>query len=304
MKRLSPASEGLLLGLLGVTAFSLTLPMTRLAVAELNPLFIACGRALIAAALAALALALTRQRFPGWELAPRLIASALGVVVGFPIQLTWALQYVPAVHGAVVTGILPLTTALFAALLAGERPSSGFWAVTALGSAIVIAYALIISGGSVHLADLALVGAALCSSYGYAEGARLSRVLGGWQVISWALVLTAPLMAVPVAAVLLTEPVRAGSESWMAFAYLGAISMYLGFFPWFRGLMLGGIARVGQVQLLQPFLTMAFAAGFFGESAPALAIAATAAVIACIAAGRRMTVARPIAGDASAGSKS
>jgi drug/metabolite transporter (DMT)-like permease len=301
MLRLTPTSEGLLLGLVGVTAFSLTLPMTRLAVGELSPLFIACGRALIAASLAGLVLMLTRQRFPGWALAPRLLAVAFSVVVGFPVLLTWALQYVPAVHAAVVTGVLPLSTALFGALLAGERPSAGFWAVTVAGSAIVICYALVASGGAIHIADLALLAAAICSSYGYAEGARLSRVIGGWQVISWALVLIAPFMAVPVAIILLAGGVSAGPAAWAAFAYVGTVSMYLGFLPWYRGLMLGGIARVGQLQLLQPFLTMFFAGLWFGESVGGLAVAATIAVVVCIALGRRMTI--TTSGDAPAGSK-
>lgn len=301
MTRLSAATEGLLLGLVGVTAFSLTLPMTRLAVAELNPLFIACGRALIAAALASLALVAARQRFPGWAMVPRLLAVAFGVVVGFPVLLTWALQYVPAVHAAVVTGVLPLSTALFGALLAGERPSLGFWALTIIGSAIVIIYALLASGGEVHVADLALLAAAICSSYGYAEGARLSRVLGGWQVISWALVVIAPFMAVPVAVIVLTTSVHAGPAAWAAFAYVGTVSMYLGFLPWYRGLMLGGIARVGQIQLLQPFLTMFFAGLWFGEAVGALAIAATLAVVVCIVFGRRMTI--TVRDNAQAGSK-
>lgn len=181
-------SRGLFWGLVGVAAFSLTLPATRAAVAYLDPWFVALGRALVASVIAAIALALARSRTPNggeWRL---LVASALGVVFGFPLFTTWAMKYAPASHGAVVLAILPLATAAAGALVARERPSRGFWIAGVLGSAVVVGFALHEGGGGVHAADLALLAAVASAALGYALGARAAATLGGWQAISWSLV--------------------------------------------------------------------------------------------------------------------
>jgi drug/metabolite transporter (DMT)-like permease len=284
------ARQGLAFGFAGMAAFSLTLPATRTAVAELDPTVVGLGRAIVAAALAAAALAAARAPLPERATLGRLAIVALGVVVGFPWLSAWAMRVVPSVQGAVVIGLLPLSTAVFGTLWAGERPSALFWAATAAGSAAVLIYALAAGGGSLHLADLALLGAVLSAGLGYAEGARLARVLGGWQVISWALVIAAPALAVPVGLAIGAHGLHAGPAAWAGFAWVSLVSMYLGFFLWYRGLALGGIARVGQLQLLQPFLTIAASAVLLGERVTPAALAAAAVVLVCVVIGRRARI--------------
>ena len=283
---LTAQHRGLLLGFVGVAAFSVTLPATRVAVDALDPVFVGLGRAVVAALLAATVLAVTRSPLPRAAQWPRLAIVAAGVVLGFPLLTAWAMRHVPASHGAVVVGLLPLATAAAGAWLAHERPSRRFWICALAGSAVVVAFALWKGAGAPHVADLLLVGAVASAAIGYAEGARLTRELGGWQVISWALVLSAPFVAVP-AWLALGDVASVPAAAWLAFAYISVVSMYLGFFAWYRGLALGGIAAVGQVQLLQPFMTIAFAALLLGEAIDPATFVAAALVIAAIAAGRR-----------------
>ena len=206
---------------------------------------------------------------------------------GFPLFSAYAMRHVPASHGAVVIGLLPLATAVAGALLAHERPSPRFWACALAGSAVVAGFALWEGGGALQLADLLLVGAVISAAIGYAEGGRLSRTLGGWQVISWALVLAAPFAAIPTWLSLDARMAAAPWTAWAAFAYVAAVSMYLGFFAWYKGLALGGIAAVGQVQLLQPFFTLFASALLLGERLDAATFVAAALVVATIAVGRR-----------------
>lgn len=279
-------------GFLGVAIFSVSLPMTRIAVIELPPIFTGPGRAVVAALPAALLLWLTRQRWPRGREWLGLAVAALGIILGFPLLSAWAMERVEASHGAVVLGILPLATAVFGAALAGERPSLGFWAVAAVGSTLVVIFALD-DAGTLAWADLALLGAVFSAGLGYAEGARLSRALGGWQVISWALVLSAPFVALLVA--LTAPPVDWGAltwQTWGAFAYVALFSQYIGFFFWYRGLQLGGIAKIGQVQLLQAFMTIAVATLLNGETIGWRTIAFAVAVVACVAIGRTQKVRR------------
>ena len=283
---LASRRRGLAYGLLGVVAFSITLPATRVAVASLDPVFVGLGRAIVAAVVAGAVLAATRTPWPPARTVPRLAVVAAGVVVGFPLLSAWAMRHVPASHGAVVVGLLPLATAMAGAWLAHERPSRRFWTFAIAGSAVVVAFALYEGAGTLHVADLLLAGAVAAAAIGYAEGARLTRELGGWQVISWALVLSAPLLAVP-AWLSMEGATQAAASAWIAFAYVSLVSMYLGFFAWYKGLSLGGIAAVGQVQLLQPFLTIAFSALLLGEALDPATLVAAALVIASIALGRR-----------------
>ena len=279
--------RGLAWGFLGVASFSLTLPATRVAGVDLDPVFVGRGRAVVAAALAAIALTATRSPWPGWRTLPRLALVAGGVIVGFPLFSALAMRYVPASHGAVVIGLLPLATALAAAWLAHERPSRMFWANAAFGSAVVVAFAFWQGGGTPQWADGLLALAAISAAIGYAEGGRLARTLGGWQVISWALVIAAPFVLVPTVLVADATLAIASPAAWACFAYVSVVSMFLGFFAWYRGLALGGIAAVGQVQLLQPFFTIFAAALLLGEAVDAATFVAAALVIASIAMGRR-----------------
>jgi len=276
---------GLLLGLVGVLAFSLTLPMTRLAVAELDAGFVAFGRMAIAGLVSAAWLALARAPRPGRDELRWLVGCVVGVVVGFPLCSSLAMRTLPANHGAVINGLLPFATALLAALWLGERHRARFWTCAAVGSTIVIAFALR-HGVAVGHGHLWMLAAVLIGAVGYVAGGRLSRTMGGVNTILWSLVLALPL-TLPVASWLaLTTPLQAGSPAWGAFAYVTLISQIAGFFAWYNGLALGGIARVGQVQLLQAFFTIAAAAWLFGEQVEPLTWLAAAAVVATIVIGR------------------
>ena len=288
----SPADRrrGLLYGLLGVACFSLTLPATRIAVTGLDPVFVGLGRAVVAALLAAVALLATRSPWPGRALLPRIAIVAGGVIVGFPLFTALAMRHVPASHGAIVIGVLPLATALAGAWLAHERPAPAFWLCSVAGSAVVVTFALWRGGGTLQLADLLLLAAVAAAAIGYAEGGRLARTLGGWQVISWALVLAAPLVLLPTLWVVDARIVSASPAAWAGFAYVSVVSMFLGFFAWYRGLALGGIAVVGQTQLLQPFLTLFASALLLGEPLDPATFVAAGLVVVAIGLARRFAV--------------
>jgi drug/metabolite transporter (DMT)-like permease len=279
-------SRGLRLGLLGVCGFSLTLPMTRIAVTSFDPVIVGLGRSMVAAALAVGLLLWRRDPFPGWRYVPNLLVVALGVIVGFPLFTAYALRHVPAAHGAVVIGILPLGTALFGALFAHERPSIGFWAASLAGTATILAFVYSESGFVPTEADLLLLGAVATCSLGYAEGGRLSRELGGLTVISWALVLAAPFLAIPVGLSVWSHGLHAPLGAWVALGYMGVVSMFLAFWAWYQGLAMGGVARVSQVQLLQPFLTLAAAGAILGERITLPTLLAALVVVASVALGR------------------
>ena len=291
--------RGLWLGLLGVVIFALTLPMTRLAVGtaqapQMSGVFIAAGRAVVAAALSALLLLATRAPLPArsdwWPLA---ITSA-GGVFGFPLFTSIAMRHVEAVHASVIVGVLPLATAAVGAWLHRQRPSAGFWACAALGSALVVAFAIIRSGGSglaIQPADAMLLAAMACAAVGYGYGAQLSQHMRAEHVICWALLIALPL-TLPLA--WLTRPLAAlPASAWGGFAYVAVFSMWLGFFAWYRGLALGGTVRVSQVQLLQPFLSMLFAVPLLGERLDLLTLGFAIAVIATVFAGKKMPVRAP-----------
>lgn len=286
----------MLYGLAAVAAFSLTLPATRIAVGEIDVAAVAFGRIVLASLLAACALAASRAARPA---APQLGALALvsaGVVFGFPLLTSWAMSRVDASHGAVLIGLLPLATALAGVWRSRERPSAAFWAASACGSLLVLGFALHAGAGALQGADAALFAAVLCAALGYAEGGRLARELGGWQTIAWALVLSAPL-ALP----LFLLSIASGqadlrgisTAAWIGFAYLGVVSQFLGFVLWYKGLSIGGVARVSQVQLLQLFLTLGFSWALLGEQISAATAAFSVAVVATVWIGRKAPIARP-----------
>ena len=291
----SPAlSPGLGWGLLGVLAFSLTVPLTRIAVEGMSPLFIGVGRAVVAAALAGAALALTRQRLPRGTEWGRLLVVAAGVVLGFPLLTSYALESVPAGHCAVVIGLLPAATAVVAVLRGGERPSPRFWRFAALGVVATVGFVTAQGAGlgGVGWADLLLLGAVVAAAVGYAEGGLLARSLGAWQTVSWALVVAVPVTAVLTAVAVAQQPPVATTGQWAAFAYLAAVSMFLGFVAWYRGLAIGPIATVSQVQLVQPVLSIGWATLLLGERITLLTAVGALAVVACAAGAVRARGAR------------
>jgi drug/metabolite transporter (DMT)-like permease len=288
-------TKGLWLGLAGVAIFALTLPMTRLAVGTaqaplMSGVFIALGRAAVAAGLSILFLWATRAPWPQRHQWWPLVATAAGVVFGFPLLTSIAMRYVEAVHASVIVGVLPLATALVGALLHRQRPSAGFWTCAALGTLLVVAFAVLRSGAGLrlHPADLLLLAAMAFAAIGYGYGARLSQSMRAEHVICWALVISLPLTLPLSLWTLPTTPVPA--SAWWAFAYVALFSMWIGFFAWYRGLALGGTVRVSQVQLVQPFLSMVFAVPLLGERLDATTVAFGLAVIATVFVGRRMAV--------------
>ena len=286
--------KGMLLGLIGVVIFGLTLPATRISLTGFDPLFIALGRGVLAGLAAALVLAITRQPWPPRTAWRRLLGASAGVVIGFPLLATIAMQYAPASHGGVVLALLPLATAVAGAVLTGERPSAGFWVCSIAGTLSVLAFALIegAAADGLHTADILLALAIVAAAIGYAEGGELSRSMGGWQVICWALVIAAPFLL----AILLVRgmPINwnAPPSAWAGFLYLALFSQFIGFFAWYQGLAIGGVAKVGQLQLLQTFVTLGAAALLLGEEVTFIEVGFACLVVAIVAVGRKMHVER------------
>ena len=279
---------GLALGLLGVIIFGGSLPGTALAVASLDPWFVTAARAAFAG-LAALAILIVLRRRPPWAHFGALLTVMLCLVLGYPALAAIALTTVPSAHGGVILALLPLATAAAAVVFGGERPSRVFWLFAVLGSALVIAFVLR-DGFAIVAGDAYLLIVVAIGGVGYAISGALSRHMHGWEVISWALVIGLP-VALPAAVILWPHDMAAVPESsWLGLAYITVMVQYVGFWAWNAGLALGGIARVSQVQLLQPFVTFVLAAIFLGEHIDASMIGFAIAVVAVVALGRRAAV--------------
>ncbi|MDL9948014.1 DMT family transporter [Gordonia sp. ABSL11-1] len=282
---LGSPSAGLAWGLVGVVAFSFTVPFTRIAVAGLDPLFIGCARAVVAACLAAVALVVGGASRPTTRQWLRLAPVSAGVVAGFPILTSLALRDTAAGHSAVVIGLLPAATAVVAVSRTHERPGRRFWVGAALGVIATIAFT--VAGHGVPttpgIADLYLLAAVVLAAVGYAQGGVMARELGSWQTICWALILASPAMLVTTLVVTDGHLPHATAGQWAAFGYLAAISMFLGFFAWYRGLAIGPMTTVSQVQLIQPVLTVVWAILLLGERPTPELVVGGAAVIGCAA---------------------
>lgn len=278
--------QGIALGALGVVAFSLTLPATRAAVPTLGVMFVGLGRAAVAGVLAGCYLLASGTPVPRRAEWRSLVIVALGVVFGFPLLAAFAMRSLPAAHGAVVTGLIPSATAVMAVWRTGERPSALFWAGCVAGILAVLAFAAAEGAGRPQLADLVLLLGVAGAALGYAEGTRLTRAWGpgsGVRVISWVMVIGGPAALLVLigcfAAGTRPDLEAADARAWIGFGYLSIVSAYLGFFPWYAGLARGGVARVGQVQLLQPVLTVFWAVLLLGEPLHARTVVAAFAVI-------------------------
>ena len=288
---MSDESKGMFLGLVGVVSFGLTLPATRFIIPYFEPVFIGLGRAVIASFVAALLLIATKQTRPSRNQFYQLLGVASGVVVGFPILSAWAMQTVPASHGGVVLGVLPLATAIVGSVISNEKPSVAFWICGIVGSAVVIAYSLLQGVGEFQTGDFFLLGAIVSAATGYALGGKLSKEIGGWQVICWALVISFPFIIVPA---WLEAPQDAfGSlplNVILSFLYLALVSQLFGFFFWNKGLALGGVARVSQTQLLQPIVTLVASALLINETINVQTIVFATLVIVTVAIGKKMPI--------------
>jgi drug/metabolite transporter (DMT)-like permease len=280
-------ANGLSNCLIGVIIFSGSLPATRVAVGDFDPIFLTTARAALAAMLGLFFLLILKQIRPTKADLPSLLLVSIGVVVGFPLLTALALQHINAAHSLVFIGLLPLSTAIFGVIRDKDRPSLLFWIFSLVGAATVAGFALLQSGGGTLVGDgLMLLAIVLCG-LGYAEGAKLSKKLGGWQVISWALLLSLPLMGV---GAMLSAPQSWSTIStigWLGFAYVSTFSMLIGFIFWYRGLAIGGISNVSQLQLLQPFIGLTFAAFLLHETIHPNMIIASAIVIMCVVGTRR-----------------
>jgi drug/metabolite transporter (DMT)-like permease len=279
--------SGFINGLLGVIIFSGSLPATRAAVAQFDPAFLTFARATIAGLLGLGLLVASRERRPSRTDIVPLLVVAFGVVVGFPLLTAMALQHVTAAHSIVFIGLLPLATAIFGMLRGGEKPKPAFWLFSGLGSVLVVGFALSQARSVSPIGDALMLAAIVVCGLGYAEGAKLTRILGGWQVISWALVLSLPIM-LPFAILSMPRSFAGiGQPAWLGLAYVSLFSMLIGFVFWYRGLAQGGIAAVGQLQLLQPFFGLALAATMLGETVNATMLAVTVGIVLCIASARK-----------------
>lgn len=280
-------TTGWINGFLGVLIFSGSLPATRAAVMDFDPVFLTVARAAIAGALALCLLLVFRQPKPTRADLVSLAIVAFGVVLGFPLLTALALEHVTSAHSIVFIGLLPLATAVFGVLRGGERPHPAFWLFSCLGSALVAGFALMQGFSASAVGDLLMLAAVVVCGLGYAEGASLSRKLGGWQVICWALVLSLPIMVGIGLFTNLPSFEMVNGAAWTGLAYVSVFSMLIGFIFWYRGLALGGVAGVGQLQLLQPFFGLALAAALLHEPVSAAMLTVTGAIVLCVAGAKK-----------------
>lgn len=283
------SASGWINGLTGVLIFSGSLPATRVAVMEFDPVFLTVARATIAGLLGLALLLLFREKRPTRGQIIPLSVVAFGVVVGFPLLTAVALRYVTSAHSIVFLGLLPIATAAFGVLRGGERPRLAFWIFSILGSLLVVGFAVSRGLTASPEGDVLMLLAIVACGLGYAEGAKLSKVLGGWQVISWALVLSLPAMAALTLYKMPASFTNISAPAWISLAYVSLLSMLIGFVFWYRGLAQGGIVAVGQLQLLQPFFGLALAATLLHESVSIGMLGVTVAVILCVAGARKFS---------------
>ncbi len=288
-----PASRtGTGLAALGVLAFSLTFPSTVWGLESFGPWSFVGLRSVLAALIAGTVLLATRARLPERRHLGGLLVVAGGVVAGFPLLTTLALRTTTSSHAAVVVGLLPLTTAIFSSLRTGARPSRTFWGAAVAGAAVVIVFTVAQSGGALSSGDLYLFGALLVCAAGYSEGGRLARVMPGWQVIGWALMLSLPVAVAGSVVALSFEPVELNAHGIVGLVWVAAGSTFLGLYVWYRGMAEIGVERASQLQLAQPLLTLAWSFLLLGEEVSAAAPIAAVAVLVCIAATQRSGGAR------------
>ena len=283
-------TKGMLVGFIGIFIFSLTLPATKVAIKDLDPYFIAYGRAVLAAFAAMIYLIISKTKWVETKYVPKLLVIAGGVVFGFPILVNLAMQNGSSAHGAIILGLLPLATAILGVVRHHEKPSIGFWISAIIGSGLVVLFSFISGDGKVAHEDWLLLGACVFASIGYSEGADLSKVMSPKVVISWVLVLSLPISLAFSYYTFEVSYLHLSIRSWIAFLYLALFSMYIGFFFWYEGLLIGGVARVSQVQLLQPFCTLIAASLFLGDELTMMNMIFATLVVSSVMIGKKMLI--------------
>ncbi|MER2120089.1 MAG: DMT family transporter [Solibacillus sp.] len=278
--------KGMLLGFIGIVCFSFTLPATSIAVPYFGETIVGLGRTVIAAIIVGTVFIMKKQSLPSKSQFKSLLIVAVGAVLAFPLLTTYAMKSLPVSHGAIELALLPLATAGFATWRGGERPSKRYWIASATGAITVIIYAIYLGLGQLHKGDFALIAAVILLGLSYTEGGNLSKELGSWQVIAWAILIGAPFFIIPVGIGLSTSMLVAPIEAWISLFYLGIVSQFLAYVAWYGGMSLGGIARVGQIQYLQPFIMIGFSVLFLGESITWITVVLAVIVVLCVILGK------------------
>lgn len=278
--------KGMLLGFIGIVCFSFTLPATSIAVPYFGETIVGLGRTVIAAIIVGIVFIMKKQSLPSKSQFKSLLIVAVGAVLAFPLLTTYAMKSLPVSHGAIELALLPLATAGFATWRGGERPSKRYWISSATGAITVIIYAIYLGLGQLHKGDFALIASVILLGLSYAEGGKLSKEVGSWQVIAWAILIGAPFFIIPVGLGLSDSMLDAPIEAWISLFYLGIVSQFLAYVAWYGGMSLGGIARVGQIQYLQPFLMIGFSVLFLGESIKWITIVLAMIVVLCVILGK------------------
>ncbi|TCN25161.1 DMT family transporter [Mesobacillus foraminis] len=284
--------RGMLFGFIGIVCFSLTLPATSIAVPYFGETIVGLGRTVIAAIIVSIIFISKKELLPNKKQLKSLGIVAAGAVFAFPLLTTFAMKSLPVSHGAIELALLPLATAGFAMWRGDERPSKRYWIASIIGSVAVLLYAVFLGLGQLQNGDVALIAAVLTLGLSYAEGGKLSKELGSWQVIAWAILIGAPFFIVPVGLSISVDMLKAPVEAWISLLYLAVVSQFLAYVAWYGGMSLGGIARVGQIQYLQPFLMIGFSVLFLGESITWLTIVLAIVVVICVIIGKNAPVVR------------
>ncbi|KAB2328090.1 DMT family transporter [Cytobacillus depressus] len=282
--------RGMLLGFIGILCFSLTLPATSIAVPYFGAAIVGLGRTVIAAIMISIIFIIKKESLPNKKQFKSLGIVAVGAVLAFPLLTTFAMKSLPVSHGAIELALLPLATAGFAMWRGGERPSRRYWIASIIGAVTVLLYAVYLGLGQLQKGDIALIVAVLLLGLSYAEGGKLSRELGSWQVIGWAILIGSPFFIIPVGLNISVDMLQAPIEAWISLFYLSVVSQFLAYVAWYGGMSLGGIARVGQIQYLQPFLMIGFSVLFLGESITWLTIVLAIVVVICVIIGKNAPV--------------
>lgn len=282
--------RGMILGFIGIVCFSLTLPATSIAVPYFGEVIVGLGRTVIAAIIVGAIFMMKKQSLPNKIQVKSLLIVTIGAVLAFPLLTTFAMKSLPVSHGAIELALLPLATAGFAMWRGGERPSKRYWIASIIGAITVIIYAFYVGFGQLQKGDIALIAAVVLLGLSYAEGGKLSKELGSWQVIAWAVLIGAPFFIIPVGLSISSSMLQALVEAWISLLYLGIVSQFLAYVAWYGGMAVGGIARVGQIQYLQPFLMIGFSVLFLGESISWLTISLAIIVVGSVIVGKNAPV--------------